>query len=208
MRKAVLVLDTQLGHGATIPCHDEQRVVPVPVRAARHARDLATHLALERLNATLRPGHGDEAHEAGLPRIATLPRPMHDSKNYDFSFSGLKTAVRNAVHEKTLSKDDVRAYAREIEDAIVEVLVKKTARAAEEFGVHSVILGGGVSANEHLRSELSKTLQITPLLVPAPNLSTDNAIMIALAGYFHANKNEFAGNEKLIARGNASLAHG
>ncbi len=147
-----------------------------------------------------------EARASGLPRIAILPRPMHDSKDYDFSFSGLKTAVRNAVHEKTLSKDDVRAYAREIEDAIVEVLVKKTARAADEFGAHAVILGGGVSANTHLRIELTKRLSGTQVLFPPPGLSTDNAIMIALAGYFRAQMKEFADPVTLSAKGNLRLA--
>lgn len=152
-----------------------------------------------------------KARASGLPRATPLPRPMHDSKDFDFSFSGLKTAVRNAVHlttqggEKTFSHEDRAAFAREIEDAIVEVLVKKTAAAAEEYGAHTVILGGGVSANEHLRADLTKKLEGTPVLFPPAGLSTDNAIMIALAGYFRAQKKEFAPHDSIKASGNLRL---
>lgn len=135
-----------------------------------------------------------------------LPRPMIHSKDYDFSFSGLKTAVRREVENKALGDDEKAAMAREIEDAIVEVLVAKTKRAAEEYGVETIIVGGGVSANTHLRNELAKALHPLIPFFPDPALSTDNARMIALAGYLHATREEFADPESLKAQGNLKLA--
>jgi N6-L-threonylcarbamoyladenine synthase len=138
-----------------------------------------------------------------------LPRPMLKD-GLEFSFSGLKTAVLRAVEGKALSYDETTAMAREIEDAIVEVLVTKTERAAEEFGAKTIIMSGGVSANEHLRAELTRRIpEVLPLgsiLFPAPEFATDNAVMIALAGYFHAQRKEFADPTTLEANGNLRLA--
>jgi len=99
--------------------------------------------------------------------------------------------------------------AREFEDAATEVLVKKTLRAIEEYGANTVIVGGGVSANTHIRRCLAEALEregCPSLLVPPPELATDNAIMIALVGYFHALKSDFADPALLTAIGNLRLA--
>ena len=136
-----------------------------------------------------------------------LPRPMMNDDNFDFSFSGLKTAVLRLVENKTVSDDTKKQIAREFEDAVADVLVGKTLRAVEEYGANAVILGGGVSANKHMRSELDRRLKAEgcELLVCPPEFSTDNGLMIALVGYFHALKKEFAAPETLSANGSLRL---
>ncbi len=134
-----------------------------------------------------------EAREANLPEFAKLPRPMRDSGDLDFSFSGLKTAVRYAVADKILSEAEIKAIARDFEEASVEVLVAKLYKAIEATNAKSVILGGGVSANKLLRvkvTELNSPTNFPDLKVYLPeiSLSTDNSIMIALAGHAHLNE--------------------
>ena len=116
-----------------------------------------------------------------------LPRPMLTSKDYDFSFAGLKTAARYLIAKFSVLEDQTKAdIAREFQDAAVEVLVKKSARAGEEYGAKTFIVGGGVSANTYLREEIArvfKTEKHMQVFLPDFSLSTDNALMIALAGY-------------------------
>jgi len=133
-----------------------------------------------------------------------LPRPMMHTKDYDFSFSGLKTAVlyqyqaRDAKERKT--KAYIQAMAAEIQQAIIDVLLYKTMKAAQEYNAKSVILGGGVSANDELRKQLeSKTKdRAMQLFVPPKHLSTDNGAMIALAGYFTYQKGDYPKNPEKI----------
>jgi len=121
----------------------------------------------------------------------SLPRPMIYARNYDFSFSGLKTAVlydyKNRTQKIRESQEYIKSMAKEAQQAIVEVLIKKTIRAAEEFGTKSILLGGGVSANQELRKQLRKKIQEKnlklKLLMPSPELCTDNAQMVALAAF-------------------------
>jgi N6-L-threonylcarbamoyladenine synthase len=145
------------------------------------------------------------------PKIK-LPRPMLREDNLDFSFSGLKTAVRKIVDANpNLELDDKVLLAREFEDSVADVLVEKTLRAVDQFGANTVVVGGGVSANEHIRLRLAEALakegNIAQLLIPPPELATDNAIMIALAGYFRALENEFTNVAELSAQGNLTLSH-
>ena len=77
----------------------------------------------------------------------------------------------------------------------------------EEYGAQTVIVGGGVSANDHLRKRFAEEFQNSAhVLFPTHEFSTDNAMMIALAGYFHAQKKEFVGESELRANGNLKLA--
>ena len=134
---------------------------------------------------------------------------MIHENNFDFSFAGLKTAVLQLVEKhQPLSEEMKKTIAREFEDAATDVLVHKTLRAVEEYGVNAVIMGGGVSANKHIRTELDVKLRAASceLLVCPPEYSTDNGLMIALAGYFHALKKEFTDLASLKADGNLSLA--
>jgi N6-L-threonylcarbamoyladenine synthase len=129
-----------------------------------------------------------EARAANLPPFTELPRPMLNSGDLDFSFSGLKTAVRYAVAEKNLTPDEVSALARDFEDAAIEVLIKKLSAAIDQYGAASVILGGGVAANRRLRESvtaLGTSISHPQLHIHLPEiaLSTDNSVMIALAGH-------------------------
>ena len=123
-----------------------------------------------------------------------LPRPMINSKDYNFSFSGLKTAVlysyknmnKSAILRQTHDPELIRGMANEVQDAIVDVLVSKTIKAAKNFRPKTVMIAGGVAANKKLREEM--TIKIAPYKIPflVPDLSytTDNAAMIAVAGYY------------------------
>ena len=154
-------------------------------------------------------------HASSAPASPRLRRAWQSSggpreNNFDFSFSGLKTAVRKIVEANSPLSDEMKSgIAREFEDAATEVLVKKTLRAIEEYGANTVIVGGGVSAITHIRRCLAEALEregCPSLLVPPPELATDNAIMIALVGYFHALKSDFADPALLTAIGNLRLA--
>ncbi len=127
-----------------------------------------------------------EARELGLPEYQKLPRPMINSGDLDFSFSGLKTAVRYGLEGKTLTEDEKKSVARDFEDAAVAVLVSKSKQAIEEYGATSFILGGGVSANNYLRNAIASlpdTYGDLSVYLPDRNLSTDNSVMIAIAGH-------------------------
>jgi len=150
----------------------------------------------------------EEAREAGLIPDFSLPRPMINADNLDFSFSGLKTAVLYLVKEKgELTLDDKRMVAREFESAVADVLWKKTERALAKAGARSLVIGGGVSANRNLRQLFAgnaKELGIEYSL-PHPSLTGDNAVMIAVAGYYRALEGTYMDVESLRADGNLSL---
>ena len=151
---------------------------------------------------------GGEALRAGG---VSFPRPMMHTKDFDFSFSGLKTAVLYYSQSlpAPLSQKDKMAIALEFENAVADVLVHKTKKALEEFGVQTLIIGGGVSANTFIKSEMKKMInQEFPdvqLLVPEKELTGDNALMIALAGYFKIKKDPSRVYSDIKAEGNLSL---
>jgi len=138
-----------------------------------------------------------EAMQEGIIPIVKLPRPMIDSDNLDFSFSGLKTAVLYAVRnelKKTgteqLSDASKKGIALEFERAVIETLEKKLRGAIESTGAQSVIIGGGVSANRMLRERfktMGKEYDI-PVYLPSSHTSGDNALMIALAAVIGKNE--------------------
>jgi len=144
--------------------------------------------------------------------VKKLPRPMLLSEDLDFSFSGLKTAVLYQV-QKLGELDDTqkKLFAAEFEEAVSEVILKKFETALDRFPSSTLVLGGGVSANKHIRSCLKKKyLQEESeytLRLPAKGLSTDNAIMIAMAGYFMHLRNEktLSADDELSASGNMRL---
>jgi N6-L-threonylcarbamoyladenine synthase len=151
-----------------------------------------------------------KARKAGLPPYTKLPSPMLHSQDLDFSFSGLKTAVRYAVQDKELQEEEKQALCRDFEDAVTTVLLKKTTTAIAEHGAKTFIVGGGVSANQHIRRTLETTLFATHPEVttyfPQPGLSTDNSIMIALAGHARAaSALSPQGSDVIRANGNRSL---
>ncbi len=154
-----------------------------------------------------------------------LPRPMVHSGDFDFSFSGLKTAVLYLLREhesrnQTSSvRDSLRSFsvsqrlqsliAKEFENAVTEVLIAKTEKAMEQNGAKTLLIGGGVIANIHIRrsfEELADELGIS-LFVPELDLTTDNALMIATTGALHlARRGIPPQTARLQARGNLRLA--
>ena len=133
--------------------------------------------------------------EAGKLRFA---RPMlrrdqqpDDPDFYDVSFSGLKTAVLNAVKSPDAA-DSAGAIARAFQDSLIDTLVEKTTRAARQFGRGRIVLGGGVAGNATLVAAMRE--RFTPrgvqVFAPSPRLATDNAAMIARAGLFHIERGE------------------
>ncbi|MGG1398176.1 tRNA (adenosine(37)-N6)-threonylcarbamoyltransferase complex transferase subunit TsaD [Bacillus salipaludis] len=154
-------------------------------------RDDAAGEAYDKVARTLNlpyPGgpHIDRLAHEGSPTI-NLPRAWLEEGSYDFSFSGLKSAVINTVHNaeqrgETISPEDLAAS---FQESVIDVLVKKTEKAASEYNVKQVLLAGGVAANKGLRSALEKVFSHYPeieLVVPPISLCTDNAAMIAAAG--------------------------
>lgn len=128
-----------------------------------------------------------------------FPRVKFQDCPYDFSFSGLKTAVINAVHqlEQKNEKVPVEDICASFQKAAVDVLVDNTVEAARNTGVDTVCLAGGVCANTFLRASFERECaqEGLKLFYPPLVLCTDNAAMIASAGYFSYLQNDFAGGE-------------
>jgi N6-L-threonylcarbamoyladenine synthase len=128
----------------------------------------------------------DAAARDGDPNAIAFPRSMEGSGDYAFSLSGLKTAVLRWVKaERAAGRDiDVADLAASFQEAIVDVQVTKTLRAAREMGVGTVLLGGGVVANSRLRERMTSAGEDAGvrILFPSPALCTDNGAMIAAAG--------------------------
>jgi len=152
-----------------------------------------------------------KAREAGIAAPVSLPRPMEHSKDLDFSFSGLKTAVlyatRTAPKDASGTIDEAwkMGLAREFEDAVKETLDGKLRAAIEQIDARSIIVGGGVSANHVLRAAFEKTATEygIPIFMPSRHISGDNALMIAVAGALHSGTHTTA--SKLKADGTKRL---
>lgn len=136
--------------------------------------------------------------EKGNPSVFVLPRPMIGSGNYEFSFSGLKTAVLNLTKKYTLDFSEgqhsqtLYDLCAGVEEAIVDIIVRKTLKAAEEYSVKTILLGGGVAANTRLQEVLRERaeMQSVPaeIFIPQSSLCTDNAAMIASAAFYMGQK--------------------
>jgi len=126
----------------------------------------------------------------------TLPRPMIKQNNYDFSFAGLKTAVLYDFLKRPENVRKSKEYkilvAKEVQQAVIDVLISKMLRAQDEFGAASIILGGGVVANDELKKQCIQQAKLRApeckVFFPKKELCTDNGLMIAMAGYFHKDK--------------------
>lgn len=131
--------------------------------------------------------------EVGLKRGIKFPRPMIHQDNYDFSFSGLKTAVlyfHNKQKDKIKNDPDyIKEVCFAVQNSVIDVLLKKTFKAVQDFEVKSLIIGGGVTANQELRKRFKrKAANDWPALnlyFPKPHFSTDNSLMIGLVAYYH-----------------------
>lgn len=122
-----------------------------------------------------------------------LPRPMINQKNYDFSFSGLKTAVLYDYKNRSLkirkTKEYIKEMCEEIQQSVIDVLIKKTMKALKDHKAKTILLGGGVAANNELRKQFQSIVKNQRFLVPEKDLCTDNAVMTAITAYFHSPKN-------------------
>lgn len=139
--------------------------------------------------------HIDRLAREGEPRVP-LPRAWLEPDSYDFSFSGLKSAVLNTLHNASQRGEtiDPADLAASFQDSVTEVLVEKTIRAAKEYKARQVLLAGGVAANRGLRERLQQRCEAEgiALVIPPLSLCTDNAAMIAAAGYIQYQKGQFA----------------
>lgn len=120
-------------------------------------------------------------------KLNLFPRPMINNPGYEWSFSGLKTAVLNEI--KRDKNPDIGMYSAEVQEAIVDVLSKKTIKAARKIKPKSILLAGGVSANKRLKEIFETRLKTSALesklFVPEPKLCTDNATYIASCAFYN-----------------------
>lgn len=138
----------------------------------------------------------------GNENAVEFPRPMLHHKNYDFSYSGLKTSVLYYCRDNpNTNPADVAAS---FQNAATEVLIKKAMRAVKEFGAKSIIMAGGVAASSYLREKLGVEIEKEKMLfmVPGFTFNTDNAAMIGVAGYFNYLRKK---KRPLIARGDMGI---
>ena len=134
---------------------------------------------------------------------------MLKNKDLNFSFAGLKTAVLYKTQEyKKISEGVKKGIALEFENAAIETLVHKTAKAVKEYNIKGIIIAGGVSANKHLKREFRRVFGKENVILPPKELTGDNALMIGVAGYLHyvKNKNKVLPLEKIKAQGKLSLS--
>jgi N6-L-threonylcarbamoyladenine synthase len=130
--------------------------------------------------------------ERGRPGVFSFPRPMLDRPGFEFSFSGLKTAVMQAVRAATPSEQMRADVAYAVQDAIVATLCAKALRALEFTGHQALVVAGGVGANRELRTRLTRQAAAVGVQVYFPRLEfcTDNAAMIAVAGMYRLRAHE------------------
>lgn len=135
------------------------------------------------------PSIAKKADEYNENNLKLFPRPMIQDKNFEFSFSGLKTSVFREVKDKKMTSQLQAKYAAEVQEAIVDVLISKTLSAVIRYKPKSLLLAGGVSANQRLRIKLTKEIIDrninVKLCLPEPKYCTDNAAVIASAAFFN-----------------------
>jgi N6-L-threonylcarbamoyladenine synthase len=132
----------------------------------------------------------DELSKSSNPKAIRFPRPTLGKNSLDFSFSGLKTAVVNYVKSHPepaggYSEELIRDIVSSFQEAVVDVLVKKTLQAAQHQGLRRIVLSGGVAANRRLRERIKEeaSQQKVKVYIPSPSFCTDNAAMVGVVGY-------------------------
>ncbi|WP_311487839.1 tRNA (adenosine(37)-N6)-threonylcarbamoyltransferase complex transferase subunit TsaD [uncultured Helcococcus sp.] len=157
-------------------------------------RDDAAGEAFDKVSRVLGLGYPggpaiQNAAEKGNPQAIDFPRVMLEKDSYDFSFSGLKTSVTNYLHNQKQKDLEIDIYdtAASFQEAVLDVLVEKSVRLVKELGRDKFVLSGGVAANKPLRERLEKEMSELGVKTyfPPLSLSTDNAAMIACAGYYN-----------------------
>jgi N6-L-threonylcarbamoyladenine synthase len=157
-------------------------------------RDDAAGEAMDKIGRLLGlpyPGgpHIEKAALKGNENKYKFPQALIDSKDFDFSFSGLKTAVLREVQKESLTEQRVNDISASTQKAITDIIVRKTIKAAEKYNARSILLGGGVAANTKLRTDLQNGINKqnlnAKLFVPSKILCTDNGAMIAAAAFYN-----------------------
>lgn len=146
--------------------------------------------------------------KTGNPKSFAFPRPMINSNNLNFSFSGLKTAVLYKIMEqKTWNRKQKADIAASVQQAIVNVLINKTQKAIAKYQPKTIMLGGGVAANQLLRKEFKKLAKKNKLQIsiPEPKYCSDNAAMIGLAAHFRIKYNHTKPNQSFNIDPNLSF---
>ncbi|HPT08272.1 MAG TPA: tRNA (adenosine(37)-N6)-threonylcarbamoyltransferase complex transferase subunit TsaD [bacterium] len=128
------------------------------------------------------------------PEEIYLPRPMISSPNFNFSFSGLKTALLYQLKKDKDWKNKIPQYCYSFQQAVIDVLISKTLKATKKYQIKTIMLVGGVSANEELKKEfqkrIKKNFKNVNFVFPSLKYTGDNAAMIAMAGAYHFLKNK------------------
>lgn len=134
-----------------------------------------------------------------------LPRPMIKTEDYNFSFSGLKTAVLYLVRDLgELTEQDKKDIAKEFQTAVGDIFIHKIKKAIKKYGASQLIVGGGVAANSYLRERFTNELGIN-IFLPEHELATDNSLMIGIAGYFGAISGKEKSPDEIRAHSNWSI---
>lgn len=130
----------------------------------------------------------EDAAAGGRGDAVAFPRPMSDDRNYDFSFSGLKTAFINYVKKNGINDNNRSDILASFQEAACDILALKTLRAADDLQIRRIILGGGVASNSRLREVFTERAAAKGISVhvPPPLLCTDNGAMVAVTGDFYA----------------------
>lgn len=157
-----------------------------------HTRDDAAGEAYDKVSKMLGLGYPggavlDRLASEGDPQKIKFPKPYLDKESFDFSFSGLKSAVARYIQEnRETYKDDITDIAASFQDSVTDVLTFKLIKAAEETGCGHIAITGGVAANKGLRLKAQKAAQARGLELHIPDISLcgDNAAMIASSGYY------------------------
>ncbi len=159
-----------------------------------------------RLLGMLYPGGPEIQKIAGRGKADAIifPRPMVNQKNFDFSFSGLKTAVLYYLRDKKITPRLRADVAASFQQTVIDILITKTLRSAWQYGAKSIILAGGVAANKPLREALRRAAKKEGLkfYVAEPRYSTDNAAMAAVAAYINYLKGK---KYRITAQANLNL---
>lgn len=204
-----LILTVSGGHNMLVLMKNHEKI-----KTIGETRDDAAGEAFDKAAQLLELGYpggpeiSKQAEKFKGRKTIELPRPMMNKPGYDFSFSGLKTALLYEIQKDKNWKNKIAEYSHEFQQAILDVLIYKTIKAAKEYKVRTIMLAGGVSANSELRKQMTekikKELDIN-FLIPNLNLTTDNATMGAIAGYYKARDKKFTSWNKIKVDCNAKL---
>lgn len=137
----------------------------------------------------------EDISKKGSRGYVQFPRPMMDSNDYDFSFSGLKTSFLNYAKKNGITDENISDVLASFQEAICDVLSHKTLKAARDFNIRRIIVGGGVAANNRLREVFIEKgeREEFDVMFSSPHLCTDNGAMVAVAGYRYFQKGVISG---------------